>query len=260
MNESDVKKLLYVDNSGFETQLREIVYDGLEHREGYVERLPYLVQIVTKNKSVHYQQQACFMLLAWGHPFGFEKLIDWVDDFQNGSLKLNHQTSTHRYFGQSDFFAELANAVDISFDLTVSTEMVYLRRTVIKKLLSIFHLAYFDTHLTMVLWRDKEHLSSYESAINDALVNSLDSLFSTNNQPFLATQIATLLSIFVHIDEANAVKYSSQVLDSCDSQAVRWTLIDVLKKSDLLEAQGLMRQLAVSNDRAGQKAQRTYRG
>ena len=70
---NNAEALLFTDREGRRGQLQDIIDDGLDG--GYENRIPALVELLNYGEPYH-RLLACVMLTSWGHPLGFQILID----------------------------------------------------------------------------------------------------------------------------------------------------------------------------------------
>ncbi len=205
------EELLFTDCEGNPAQLQDIIDDGLDG--GYEYRIPGLINLLNSGEPYH-QLLAAVMLTSWGHPAGFQKLIDWASNSQ--SVPWQAAPVVYERISQTDSaFEMLADAVNTSYYADENQKIQQWQIKAIKALLGIYHQYYFGRSLALAIVRKKEIAQAVKSEIIAAMEASLKILQEHTSLGFdLAFQVACLLIPLTRIDENAAANYANQLIFS----------------------------------------------
>lgn len=138
--------LLFADLQGHRRQVQEIAEDGLE--ADYSSRVPDLERLLHEGDLYH-QQLACYLLTAWGHRAGFEKLIAWAEQFGRASRDARRPLPGQRDDADSAFDM-LADALVTSTYLEERQDLAELQRSAAATLLAIYSEAFIGNAFVML--------------------------------------------------------------------------------------------------------------
>ncbi|MBD2514353.1 hypothetical protein H6G93_04900 [Nostoc sp. FACHB-973] len=203
------EELLFTDREGNRGQLQDIIDDGLDG--GYEDRIPGLINLLNSGEPYH-QLLAAVMLTSWGHPAGFQKLIDWAANSQNVPWK--EAPVVYERISETDSaFEKLADALNTSYYADDNQKLKQWQIDAIKALLGIYYQYYFGRTLALAIVRDKEIAKAVKNEIIAAIEASMQILQQHTSLGFdLAFQVASLLIPLTPIDDNLTANYANKLI------------------------------------------------
>lgn len=203
------EEILFTDREGRRGQLQDIIDEGLDG--GYDERVPALVDLLTSGNPYH-RLLACVMLTSWGHPKGFQMLIDWASKPDNVPW-IEEPVVYDRISGTDNAFEMLADAVMTSYYCEEDRALKPLRTAAVKALLGLYHSRYFGRTLALAIMRDRQVAAAAESEIYSAIEASMAVLDQREQVGFdLVFQVASLLIPLASLNDQAAASYANQLI------------------------------------------------
>lgn len=220
------EQLLFTNLEGEEEQLQDIIDEGLDG--GYENRIPELSFLVDSGEP-YYQLLACVMLVSWGIPKGFHKLLTWASDPENVPWQAS-PVVFDRIFGTDSAFEMLADAVKTSFYCENSKVLQLLQIEAIKALLNIYNRFYFGRTLALAISRNKEIAKIVQFEITNAIEASLSDLRESVSKGFdLAFQTSCMLIPLAPLNDEITALYANQIISILpQSQRTLYELTNVL--------------------------------
>jgi hypothetical protein len=212
---NNAEALLFTDREGRRGQLQDIIDDGLDG--GYENRIPALVELLNYGEPYH-RLLACVMLTSWGHPLGFQILIDWASNSEDVPWK-QAPIVYERISGADSAFEMLADAVRTSFYCKENESLKQWQIAALKALLGVYHRYYFGRTLALAIVRGKEIAVALNSEIKAAIETSLAMLQQrTPLELNLAFQVASLLIPLAPLEDTATADYANQLISSCHNE------------------------------------------
>ncbi|MBD2505135.1 hypothetical protein [Anabaena azotica] len=202
------EELLFTDSEGQRGRLEDIIDDGLDG--GYEDRIPALINLLNSGEP-YYRLLACVMLTCWGHPSGFQQIIDWASHTENVPWKES-PVVYERLSGSDSAFEMLADALNTSYYCDEEPILKQWQIAATKALLGIYHHYYFGRILALSIVRNKEVAIAVKHEVITAIEASIVILQKPKPVGFdLAFQIACLLIPLTPLDDDAAANYANQL-------------------------------------------------
>jgi hypothetical protein len=153
---------------------------------------------------------ACYALTAWAEPAGYAATIEAARDPERAPWRA---ASIDRRFAVDDTFAQLAQAVGQSSDLSGGKGTEELRIEALRALVAIAADQFFDWQLAFAL--DEDTLPLVRDDVVAVVRRGVDELAAGATRPFdLPTQLADLAAALTPLDEGLAVDLGHLVAGS----------------------------------------------
>lgn len=205
------EELLFTDREGKRGQLQDIIDNGLEG--GYEYRIPALIDLLNSGEPYH-RLLACIMLTSWGHPSGFQTLINWASNSEDVPWK-NSPVAYERISGSDSAFEMLADALKTSYYCEEDPTLKQWQIAATKALLGLYHRFYFGRTLALVIVREKEITIAVKNEIIAAIEFSIAILQQHTVLDFnLPFQVACLLIPLARLDDYAAATYANQLISN----------------------------------------------
>jgi hypothetical protein len=150
---------------------------------------------------------ACYALTAWAEPAGYTATIEAARDPQGAPWR---GVSVDRRWSVDDTFAQLAQAVGQSSDLSGDKGTEEQRIAALRALVAIAADQFFDWQLAFAL--DRSTLPRVRDDVAAVVARGVEELAAGHLRPFdLPTQLADLAAALTPLDEALAVDLGHRV-------------------------------------------------
>jgi hypothetical protein len=202
------ESLLFTELDGTRSSVQDVIYSGLEI--DYSERYPQLLRVLEEGEPAH-RLYACMMLAAWGVPAGLGALTAWASD-PNSAPWAEQPVTYDRLFGADAAFEMLAWSLWASHGTEQAMRSDPLRIEAIRALLGIYHHAYFDRTMALLLDEDTQLASTLRSEIRSAVARTIEASLAPNQSFDMASQAAFLLGELARLDDREAARGASALI------------------------------------------------
>jgi hypothetical protein len=196
------ESLLFTELDGTRSSVQDVIYSGLEI--DYSERYPQLLRILEEGEPAH-RLYSCMMLAAWGVPEGLRALTAWARE-PDSAPWAGQPVTYDRLFGAEAAFEMLTWALWASHNTEQAMRSAPLRIEATRALLGIYHLAYFDRTMALLLDEDRNLAASLQVEIREAVRRTIDASLAPNQRFDMASQAAFLLSALARMDDEEAAR------------------------------------------------------
>jgi hypothetical protein len=204
MDDAIAKALLFQDDAGQPLDLEDLIAEGLDG--AYRDRIPDLLNLLDGGIP-RYQLYACTVLVAWGEPKGFIRLMDWVRSPE--SVPWKAPVEYDRITGADASFDRLADGLNSSSYLDSHPDLHQFQVAATCALLEIYHCYYFDALISCVY----SYRADCAAAIESAIVTCLQ--YCDRPMAFdLTMQTAMLIGAIADTQDEKAAQFAEQLLVS----------------------------------------------
>jgi hypothetical protein len=170
----------------------------------------------------YHQLLACVMLTSWGHPLGFQRLVDWASNSEEVPWKET-PVVYDRIYGSDSAFEMLADALRTSFYCEENETLKKWQIAGTKALLNVYHRYYFGRTLAYaIVWR-KEIAIDTKNEIKAAIEASLAILQENTLLQFdLLFQVASLLITLAPIEDNDTAYYANLIISNYHPTERSW--------------------------------------
>jgi hypothetical protein len=204
------ESLLFTELDGTRSSVQDVIYSGLEI--DYSERYPGLLRLLREGEPAH-RLYACMMLAAWGVPEGLLALTTWASDPHDAPWS-GQPVTYDRLFGADAAFEMLAWSLWASGGTEHAARSAPLRVEATRALLGIYHRAYFDRTMALLLDEDRELAASLGNEIRSAVARSIKASLAPNQAFDMASQAAFLLGELARLDDEEAARGAEALIEA----------------------------------------------
>jgi hypothetical protein len=204
------ESLLFTELDGTRSSVQDVIYSGLEI--DYSERYPGLLRLLEEGEPAH-RLYACMMLAAWGVPEGFGALTAWARD-PDSAPWAGQPVTYDRLFGADAAFEMLAWSLWASGGTEHAARSAALRVEAARTLLGIYHRAYFDRTMALLLNEDRELAASLGSEIRSAVARTVEASLAPSQSFDMASQAAFLLGELARLDDEGAARGAEALISA----------------------------------------------
>ena len=192
-------EILHLNLGGARLPVEEVAADGLDR--DYSGRLGPLRALVAAGDPVE-RLEACYLLLAWGDPAGYDELVVWCASPEPPA----------RLLGDDDAFARLGDAISQTHYLAPTPDLILLQRRGVRALLGVAGRAPLGRILLALLSGFSEAVSTLGEDVRDAAMAAAAAALAPGAPAWLALQAATMLQPLAEADDNLAAQIARKLI------------------------------------------------